>query len=159
MTQGHIGNCYLISGMTSLALKPDRLKESFITKEKNQAGIYTLRFFVRGIPSYITVDDSIYYINSGEDAGPTYGRMSDDFPSFWGPLLEKGWAKLLGNFQNTIGGTWPDVMQALIGCPTENFNMIGIRKIWTPDYLHQFIYSQSKVYFKSLFAFSTTGKT
>ena len=84
--------------MTSLSLKPDRLKEVFITKKSNQAGIYTLRFFVRGIPSYITVDDTIFYINTNEETGPTYSRTSEDFPSIWGPILEKGWAKLMGNF-------------------------------------------------------------
>ena len=72
VTQGHIGNCYLISAMTSMSLNPERVKDMFITNQTNQAGIYTLRFFVRGIPSYITVDDSVYYINSGEDTGPTY---------------------------------------------------------------------------------------
>ena len=92
--------------MTSMSLSPERVKDMFITNETNQAGIYTLRFFVRGIPSYITVDDSVYYINSGDDTGPTYAKTSEDFPSYWGPILEKGWAKLLGNFQNTVGGSW-----------------------------------------------------
>ena len=92
--------------MTSLALRPERLKDVFITQEANKAGVYTLRFYVRGIPWYITVDDSIYYIENGNDKGPAYSRISDEYPSIWGPLIEKGWAKILGNFRNTIGGTW-----------------------------------------------------
>lgn len=38
---------------------PGLVQDIFLTKEKNNAGIYALRFYVRGKPWVVTVDDAV----------------------------------------------------------------------------------------------------
>ena len=61
MTQGSVGDCYLIAAMSSVATKGDRLEAVLNGMEKNKAGIYTFRMYIRGKPWLITVDDEMLY--------------------------------------------------------------------------------------------------
>jgi len=47
--------------MSEVALYPHLIRDRFITREVNQAGIYTLELFIRGKPWAITIDDEILY--------------------------------------------------------------------------------------------------
>ena len=57
-TQGQGGTCYLIAALSSLANYPEYIKDIFLEDEDlNINGIYTLKFFIRGKPWLVTVDD------------------------------------------------------------------------------------------------------
>lgn len=47
--------------MTAVADRPSLLKQMFLTPEKNAAGIHGLRFYIRGKPWVVDIDDSILY--------------------------------------------------------------------------------------------------
>ena len=60
-TQSGLGNCYLIAAFISASTKPTYIKNAFVQQETNQAGIYTVKFFIRGKPMHINIDDSIIF--------------------------------------------------------------------------------------------------
>jgi len=45
--------------MGAIAEFPDLVSNIFVTKERNEEGIYALRLFIRGKPWLITVDDEV----------------------------------------------------------------------------------------------------
>jgi len=55
--QGAVGNCYFISSISGLAKYPEIIKNAFVNKKVNKEGIYGIRFFIRGKPWVVTVDD------------------------------------------------------------------------------------------------------
>lgn len=59
--QGHCGDCYFLSCLSSLAEFPDRVKKIFITKDVNQAGCYAVQMFINGERRTIVVDDRFPY--------------------------------------------------------------------------------------------------
>jgi hypothetical protein len=66
----------------------------------NENGIYGLKFFVRGKPWVVSIDDLLLVRQDKlkfAQPDPYSGAM-------WGPLLEKGWAKVAGNYELSSGG-------------------------------------------------------
>ena len=98
--QGSIGNCYIIASMGAAAEFPELIKSIFLTKEKNEAGIVGLRLFIRGKPWVITIDDELLF--NGDRL--YYARASQNNEFVWGPLLEKAWSKIKGNYLASNGG-------------------------------------------------------
>ena len=68
----------------------------FVYKKKNNAGIYIVRFFIRGKPHLITIDDEVLYDMNNEDL--VYSNPNPSHPSLWGPILEKAWSKIQFNY-------------------------------------------------------------
>jgi hypothetical protein len=44
--QGSIGDCYMIASMVSFDSRPGAIEDLFVTKEVNQAGAYTVKFYM-----------------------------------------------------------------------------------------------------------------
>ena len=61
--QGRVGNCYLMAGLAGVAEFPDLIRNMFITKEKNTAGITQVRFFIRGKPWVFDIDDQFLIVS------------------------------------------------------------------------------------------------
>lgn len=119
--QGSAGTCYIEASMGAIAEFPDLVKNVFITKEKNEAGIYAFRFYIRGKPWIVTVDD--YFLFTEKRDGtlePVFGKVGKN-KQFWGMLLEKAWAKLKGNYEMADGGFVENGLRALIGCPVVSY--------------------------------------
>jgi hypothetical protein len=57
--QGAVGNCYILASTGAIVEFPDLVKPVFITDQVNEAGIYAIRFYIRGKPWVVTIDDSI----------------------------------------------------------------------------------------------------
>ena len=57
--------------MSAVAPFPDIVDSIFLTKEKNAAGIHAVRFFIRGKPWVIDVDDRMFYYGIYQDGPPT----------------------------------------------------------------------------------------
>ena len=94
--QGMASNCYLMSAIHGIAENDQRFQKIFINKDQVAAGMYALNVFVRGKPSIITVDDQIP-TNYGT---PLFAGVGQD-GSLWGPVLEKVFTKMAGNYERT----------------------------------------------------------
>jgi hypothetical protein len=98
VTQGRIGNCYFLAVCSSLAEQPDRVRDRFITKTCNKAGIYLLSLWINGAETPVLVDD--YLPTEANKIIFSHSKKGD----FWVCLLEKAWAKIMGSYGATIKG-------------------------------------------------------
>lgn len=57
INQGALGDCYFLAALSSLAEFEDRVKDMFVTKEINAAGIYMVKMFINGNEQPVIVDD------------------------------------------------------------------------------------------------------
>lgn len=78
INQGKIANCYFLAALAGLAEDPKfmqdesqtdnlglRIRDNFITKCKNEAGIYCIEFVVDGEPIEVVIDEWFpFYIDS-----------------------------------------------------------------------------------------------
>lgn len=123
--QGMAGTCYIEASMGSIAEFPDLVKDIFVTKEKNDAGIYAFRFFIRGKPWIVTVDDTfLFYTDENGNRKPVHATLGKN-NQMWGMLLEKAWAKLKGTYLHADGGMMENGIRALIGSPVVSYKTEG----------------------------------
>ncbi len=67
-------------------------------------GIYVFKFFKNFEWVYVMIDDKLpCFAGSIQNPDLVFGRCFHR-NEFWVPLLEKGYSKLHGNYQATIGG-------------------------------------------------------
>lgn len=87
----------------------------FFNDDQNDAGLYAVNFYSLGFPTTIVFDDQL-----PKDANYNYipfvGGGTDK--STWGPLLEKGLAKFMGNYASLIGGDSAEGLAYLTGGPS-----------------------------------------
>ena len=67
--------------MSSVAANASIIKSAFLTQTKNKASIYGVRFFIRGKPWVVAVDDYIYMQNLFGNAGPD-ANPANNIPLF-----------------------------------------------------------------------------
>ncbi|MBL8933052.1 MAG: hypothetical protein JNM69_00775 [Archangium sp.] len=117
--QGSLGNCYLVSGLSSLAnVQPDVIRNAI---RENADGTYTVKFhkdsflglFTRGQKELeITVDGDMP-TKDGKTPLYAHGR---DVGELWPLIIEKAYAKLDGGYQRVgVGGSPVTIWQALTG--------------------------------------------
>ena len=116
--QGRIGNCYLMSVCSAIAEHPNKLKQIFITQEINKAGIYAIQLYIDGVNVKVIVDDFIPVHQHSKT--PVFAQFPKS-RNIWPIIIEKAWAKQLGNYQNTISGHPAALFQILTGAPSETF--------------------------------------
>ena len=126
--QGNTGNCYIMASLGVLSEYPDILQKVFLINEENDVGIYAFRFFIRGKPWIVTIDDIMPF--NGPTFMPTLhfaqmGNMDLNERAIWAPLLEKAWAKIKGSYMSADGGFIQNGIRALTGCPVFTY--------WTSD--------------------------
>ena len=61
--QGAAGTCVIKSAMGSLSQFPDLVRATFVNQEFNDNGIINVRFFIRGKPWVVTIDDTLIFYN------------------------------------------------------------------------------------------------
>ena len=131
--QGYIGDCYLASGISSIAAaNPDLIKNAI---KDNHDGTYTVRFYEGvgegGRPKAVsvTVDDDMAMNKSG----PQYAAGRDQ-NELWPMILEKGYAKWKGGYTKVgNGGSASDLFDALSGKASD----WGTVKDYQPDDLYK----------------------
>ena len=64
INQGSLGDCYFKAGLSAIGEYPSLVRSVFLTQNKNKAGIFALRVFLRGKPHVISVDDNIMLTKS-----------------------------------------------------------------------------------------------
>jgi len=125
INQGGMGDCYLMAASSAIAEFPSLVKNVFLTQTKNAAGIFGISLFIRGKPYHIALDDNImFYNSSGYSYGPVYASLSDDKTAAWSIVIEKAWAKVLGNYLKTDGGFLVTAIRALTGVPTFSYKTV-----------------------------------
>ena len=104
--QGEAGDCYFIASLAGVAEFPDLIRDVFTTTpDKNAAGIHGVRFFIRGKPWLVDVDDTLVFDTgyggsaSAQDlpAGLPYTKPFDTSGDMWAAVLEKAWGKVKGD--------------------------------------------------------------
>ena len=100
---------------------PKRLTNLFINTKYPAEGLIALRLYVKGKPAVVTIDDYLpfYYGSPAFANRPASG-------AFWGPFIEKAFAKLTGNYENIGGGWLAECWRILNGAPTRFYTMATI---------------------------------
>ena len=126
--QGSLGNCWLVSSAMSIAEKPERLKNMFLIDKKNSANVYALKMYALGVPVTVTIDD---YLPIENDKETLFARVSKD-GALWGPILEKAFAKFLGNYENLEGGLSGPGIRMMTGSPFVSYwhNKTDADSLW-----------------------------
>jgi len=92
--QTNVGSCYFLASLSALAEFGTEIKDCFSEESQyyNDAGIYTVFFYIGGKKTPVQVDDWI----------PCYGSKplstTTKSEEIWAILLEKAWAKLHGSY-------------------------------------------------------------
>ena len=110
----------------ALAEFPNKVKGLFVNQEKNDAGIYGLTFYIRGKPWVVSIDDYMLFRGDMDPADLKFSKQSADNLAIWGPMLEKAWAKVRGNYLNTEGGLVKDGLRLLTGAPVFTYAAAGL---------------------------------
>ena len=101
-------------GASAVAANPERIESVFLNDDLSNNGIYGLNFYVLGVPTTVLIDDTMPLDASGN---LIFARESKD-GALWGPILEKGFAKLSGTYENIVGGDPIISIQTLTGAPS-----------------------------------------
>uniref|UniRef100_A0A7S0ZYF5 Calpain catalytic domain-containing protein n=1 Tax=Noctiluca scintillans TaxID=2966 RepID=A0A7S0ZYF5_NOCSC len=123
ITQGQVGDCWLIAAIAALAEFPSIIKKCF--KEVDQErGRYVIRIFDMATQAWedVEIDDHVPCIRKNLDGSMreplqwvTHFAMPGGY--MWAPLLEKAMAKFVGTYAFIAGGTEPFALIALTGYP------------------------------------------
>jgi len=117
--QGALGDCWLLSALSSMADFPEEIKKLFITPHYDEMGIYEVRLFKDGRETRVVIDD---YFPCAVNGVPAYSRNTSG-NELWVMIVEKAMAKLHGNYQR-IEDSFP--FRALIdltGAPGTSIRM------------------------------------
>ena len=108
--------------MVAFAEDEERFKEIFVLKEANELGIYIFNLYVRGRPFMVSIDDYIPFIegNTSSESLPAFANIGVD-GALWGPLLEKVWAKINGNYESTAAGWQHEALRIFSGAPSYDY--------------------------------------
>lgn len=109
---------YFTTALHTLCQQPHLISDAFLTKEKNNAGIYAIRFFINGTPRIVVIDDFLPFSEESGEVGFMRSKSGDEI---WMCLVEKAWAKLHGGYCMVGGGEVGVVLSALTNQPTEHF--------------------------------------
>lgn len=131
--QGHLGNCYYLSAITSLAEFKSNIKFIFqnhydknsndFTFNKN--GLISVIVYINGKQVNMLLDDYFPFVQiKGEDGNDLewvlgLSILDGNSKNFWPILLEKAWAKANGNYGNIIKGNIPQAFYFISPSPVD----------------------------------------
>lgn len=95
---------------------PDLVKNVFLTEATNDQNAIAVRFFIRGKPWVLTIDEKLLFVGSSNPY-LKFSKRSADGNALWAALLEKAWAKMKGNYLIAEGGLAENGMHYLTGIP------------------------------------------
>ncbi len=106
--QGSIGDCYLITGLITLADGDPSVVTDLITENPN--GTYSVTF-ADGSVQVVSPD---LPVDPADPTTPVFGNTGGD-PSLWVGLIEKAWAQNGGGYGDIVGGRSSEAIEALTG--------------------------------------------
>jgi calpain-15 len=109
----------------------------FLNREKNARGIYGVRFYIRGKPWVLAVDDRFFFSTQTSPHSLKFGKSKDP-KALWIPVMEKAWAKVKGNYANSQGGFVQTGFRYMTGSPFETYDLTaatynsqaGVDSLW-----------------------------
>jgi len=116
-----------MSSISGVAEFPELIRNMFVTKEKNVAGITQVQFYIRGKPWTFDIDSKFLFKNpdySGGDDKLEYAYINTYEVAqtvMWAPLLEKAWAKIKGNYMQADGGFIATGLTSVTGAPVFSY--------------------------------------
>jgi len=103
VTQGGVGDCWLISAIAALCVRTDLVQKIFKTKSANKEGFYEVYYYENGEKKIMFVDDYFPVISYyGSDYSFKFAKPNGE--ELWVLLLEKAFAKYEGGYSNINGG-------------------------------------------------------
>ena len=102
--------------MAAMSEYPELAKGIFLTQERNDVGIYAVKFYIRGKPWIVSVDD---YVMMYSEA-PNFALIGDN-EALWVPILQKAWSKVKGTYVDANLGFTASGFRALTGAPVFDY--------------------------------------
>jgi hypothetical protein len=117
LVQGGVGDCWLIAAIACMATHPAAIRNIFLDEEITARGKYRLRLFdaVSKKWEVVVIDDALPCDKNSKT--PVFAKMqgTDKTKELWAVLLEKAFAKFVGNY-GRLDGNHPEwAWQAMTG--------------------------------------------
>ena len=99
INQGQLGDCWFLASAAAIAENPKRIKDMFYNEEYSAEGVFSITFYMKGLPVQITIDDTLPIIEGKDPKYTDFGKKTpvnarpSNNGAWWVPLLEKAYAK------------------------------------------------------------------
>jgi len=159
ISQGSLGDCWLIAAIASLSEFPDVIRRCFQTSQVSPEGLYTCRLYdptgkTGTGPLTIRVNDLVpcqrfpsYFGTAWWSFAPQYCRPNGN--ELWTMILEKACAKVMGGYEHLNGGSISYAWAMLLGPKGHSYMMKTIsddgQNVWTQYDISKFV-SRSEFY-------------
>jgi hypothetical protein len=134
VNQGYLGDCYLVSSLAETALQDPSAIESMISSNGN--GSYDVRFYVNGQADYVTVNNQLPVMGSGNKWSDNSTLEFANGSVSWAALIEKAYVELNEQTSaaqeggHTTGNAYEDInggtATALSEITNQSFNTYGL---------------------------------
>jgi len=123
VSQGSLGNCYLISIIAALSERHDLIKKIFNTKVVNEDGYYEINYYEQdGTKRIMFIDDYFPLVDMGTGRQEFLGTCPNG-QEIWVMLLEKAYAKYEGGWVNLEAGTITSELKFFTGCNCKELSL------------------------------------
>lgn len=166
LDQGQLGDCWLIASAASVLTVPTYYQQVIPAAQSFEkgkyAGIFHFRFFQYGKWIDIVIDDKLPVINNRL----IYCHNNVDTNEFFGPLLEKAYAKMSTCYEFLIGGNACHGFVDMTGGVNETFslkkpakNEEAFKNYLEPNLLWELIFRSYKLKSLASTSIETRGKS